>query len=102
MSAPVTAAVARTLAVIEALAGHTFDGRRLKDVMDAVGQSGPTTLKDLQALEELGYTQRIPGRDDRWRLAPRIVQIAHAHHHELARLQARLDEIATRYAKTPN
>lgn len=98
MSAPVT----RAWKVIEALAGHTVDGRRLKDVAATVEQSSGTTLRDLQVLEDLGLTQRIPGRDDCWRLAPRIVQIAHAHHHELARLQSRLDEIAARYSKTPN
>lgn len=99
MSAPVTAAVARTLAVIEALAGHTLDGRRLKDVMDAVRQSGPTTLKDLQALEALGYTQRIPGRDDRWRLAPRLVRIAHAHQNEMARARQKLDDTDHNYSR---
>lgn len=99
MSAPVTAAVARTLAVIEALAGHSFDGRRLKDVMDAVRQSGPTTLKDLQALESLGYAQRIPGRDDRWRLAPRLVRLAHAHQAEMARLRQRVDDTDHNYTR---
>lgn len=98
MSAPVQ----RAWNVIEALAGYTVDGRRLKEVSVAVNQSPSTTYRDLHVLEAMGLTQRIPGRDDCWRLAPRIVQIANAHHHELTRLQARLDEIAARYTRTPN
>lgn len=97
-----SAAVARAFALVEALAGHTVDGRRLKHVAEVTRQSGSTTLRDLQVLEGLGIAQRIPGRDDCWRLAPRIVQISHAHHNELARLQTRLDEIAQRYTTSPN
>lgn len=97
-----SASVARAFALVEALAGHTFHGRRLRDLADNAKQSASTTLRDLQELERLGIAQRIPGRDDCWRLAPRLVQIAHAHHHELARLQARLDEIANRYTIAPN
>lgn len=93
MSAPVS----RALAVIEALAGHAADGRRLREVADVVRQSAPTTLRDLQALEALGVSQRIPGREDCWRLTPRLVRIAVAHQHELARLQAKLDELTRNY-----
>lgn len=95
MSAPVS----RAFAVVEALAGHTLDGRRLRDVMEAVTQSAPTTLRDLQALESLGIAQRIPGRDDRWRLAPRIVRIAHAHQNEMARARQKLDDTDHNYSR---
>lgn len=93
----VSAPVSRALAVIEAIAGFTADGRRLRDVADVVRQSAPTTLRDLQTLESLGIAQRIPGREDCWRLTPRLVRIAIAHQHELARLQQKLDELERNY-----
>lgn len=87
----------RAFQVIEALSGHAADGRRLRDVAQAVQQSAPTTLRDLQALEALGFAQRIPGREDCWRLTPRLVRIAVAHQQELARMQHRLDELNRSY-----
>lgn len=100
MSAP--SPVARAWALIQALAGHAFEGLRLKDVCDAVKQSPPTTLRDLEALEALGVAERLPGRPDNWRLTARIAQIAHAHQHEMARLRARIDDTDRNYTRTPD
>jgi DNA-binding IclR family transcriptional regulator len=100
MSAP--APLARAWAVIQALAGHAFDGRRLKDVAEAVKQSPPTTLRDLEALEDIGLAERLPGRPDNWRLTARLVQLAFAHQHEIARLRERLDATDRSYTRTPD
>ncbi|HET8898432.1 MAG TPA: helix-turn-helix domain-containing protein [Rhodanobacteraceae bacterium] len=100
MSAP--ALLARAKAVIEALAGNNFDGLRLAQVAAAVRQSAPTTLRDLQSLEALGWAERIPGKDERWRLAPRLLQLALAHHAELARVSQRVDDFENRYSRLPN
>jgi DNA-binding IclR family transcriptional regulator len=100
VSAP--APLARAWAVIQALAGHAFDGRRLKDVAEAVKQAPPTTLRDLEALEDLGLAERLPGRPDNWRLTARLVQLAHAHQHEMARLRERLDATDRNYTRTPD
>lgn len=97
MSAP--AAVSRALRIVLALAGHTFDGARLKQVAAAVEQSSPTTLRDLQGLESEGWVERVPGAEDRWRLSPRPVQIAIAHQSELARLEQRLADLRTNYSR---
>ncbi|MBN8637943.1 MAG: hypothetical protein J0M07_21670 [Anaerolineae bacterium] len=99
MSAP--ANLARSWAVIEALAGHSAEGLRLAQGADAVRQSAPTTLRDLQALESLGRAERIPGKDERWRLSPRIVQLAIAHHNEVAREEQRLSDFKNRYSRQP-
>jgi DNA-binding IclR family transcriptional regulator len=99
MKAP--AMLARSWAVIEALAGHSFEGLRLAQIATAVQQSPSTTLRDLQALESLGRTERIPGKDERWRLSPRLVQLALAHQHELAHLTQRVDDFANRYSRKP-
>lgn len=100
MSAP--ANLTRAKAVIEALAGQNFDGLRNQQVADAVRQSAPTTLRDLQALEAIGWAERIPGKDERWRLSPRLIQLAIAHQHETARLSQRLDDFTNRYSRNPN
>lgn len=100
MSAP--APVIRAKAVIETLAGNSFDGLRLAQVADLVRQSSPTTLRDLQGLESLGWAERIPGKDERWRLSPRLVQLAIAHQNELARLSQKLDDFTNRYSRSPN
>jgi DNA-binding IclR family transcriptional regulator len=96
------AAVAHAFALIYALAGNTFDGLRNAQIAEAVGESQPTTFRRLQALEATGIVERIPGRDERWRLSPRLVQIAIAHQQELARLNQRVDDFTNRYSRSPN
>jgi DNA-binding IclR family transcriptional regulator len=91
----------RSWALIDALSGHAFEGLRLMQLATATGASASTTLRDLQALESLGRAERVPGKDDRWRLSPRVVQIAIAHQHELSRLNQRVDEFAQRYSRIP-
>jgi DNA-binding IclR family transcriptional regulator len=100
MSAP--AALTRTKAVIEALAGHNFDGLRNQQLAESVCQSPSTTLRDLQALEAIGWAERIPGKDERWRLSPRLIQLAIAHQAEVARITQRVDDFTRRYSRTPS
>lgn len=99
MSAP--ANLERAKAVIEALAGHNFDGLRNQQVAEAVRQSPPTTLRDLQSLEAIGWAERIPGKDERWRLSPRLIQLAIAHESEVMREEQRLGDFRIRYTRTP-
>lgn len=89
--------VERSWRVLEALEGHLADGRRLSDIATAVQAIPSTALRDLQELERIGLVQRVPGRDDAWRLAPRIVRFAVAAQHEMARVRQRLDDIERNY-----
>ena len=100
MSAP--ALLTRAKAVIETLAGNNFDGVRNQQIAEAVGQLPGTTLRDLQALEHLGWAERVPGKEERWRLAPRLIQLAIAHRNELAREEQRLDDFRNRYSRAPH
>lgn len=100
MSAP--ASVSRTLTLIEALAGNVVEGMRLSPLSLKVGESPSVTLRDLQALESLGYAERIPGRSDCWRLTSRICRIATAHRDEMSRQRQRLDDIDRNYTLPPN
>lgn len=100
MTAP--ANLARALTLIEALAGNVMEGVRLAPLANRVQQSAPTTLRDLQALESLGYAERIPGRSDCWRLSTRPCRIANAHREEMARWQQRLADIDRNYTLATN
>lgn len=100
MSAP--ANLARTLTLIEALAGNVVEGARLGSLATRVGQSPSLTLRDLQALESLGYAERIPGRADCWRLTTRLCRLSNAHREEMARWQQRLHDFDRNYTATPN
>lgn len=100
MSAP--APLARAKAVIETLVGHNFNGLRNQQVANAIHASASTTFRTLEALEAIGWAERVPGRDDRWRLSPRLIQLAIAHQHETARLTQQVDDFINRYSRSPN
>lgn len=93
--------VAHAFALIEALSGQSFEGLRNSQIAETTGQSASTTLRRLQDLEALGLVERIQGRDERWRLAPKIVQIAIHHQNELAQLTRRTGEFEQRYSRQP-
>lgn len=95
------AAARRPIRLLFILQGHAFDGLRLKQIAETLRASHSTTLRDLQVLESEGVAERIPGRDEYWRLSPRLVQVAKAHDQELLRLRARIDETEQRYSRTP-
>lgn len=91
----------RAFAIVFALAGRSFDGVTLGALAEAVNQSAPTTLRDLNVLQDEGVVERLPNRDTHWRLSPRLVQIAIAHNQELLRLQHQVDEFKQRYSRQP-
>lgn len=94
--------VRRAFTVVFALQGHSFEGVRLKQLAEAVRESATTTLRTLEVLADEGIAERIPGRDEFWRLSPRLIQLARAHEQEMARVRARLDETEQRYSRAPN
>lgn len=99
---PVAGALTRATTLIEALAGNVIEGMRLSPLAMMLGESASTTLRDLQALESIGYAERIPGREDCWRLTSRLCRIANAHREEMARHRSRLDNIDRNYTLPPN
>ena len=99
---PAQAPVRRALHIVFALQGHSFEGLRLKQIADAIGAPSPTVLRDLGVLLDEGIVERIAGREELWRLSPRLVQVAVAHQTEMHRLQQRLAEFSNRYTRDPN
>ncbi|EJE6495215.1 MULTISPECIES: helix-turn-helix domain-containing protein [Stenotrophomonas] len=102
MNAPAQQPVRRALRLIFALQGHAFDGLRLKQLADSIKATPSTVLRDLEVLADEGIAERIAGRDEYWRLSPRLIQLARAHEQELARVRQRLEETEQRYSRNPN
>jgi DNA-binding IclR family transcriptional regulator len=96
------AAARRVLRALFILQGHVFEGLRLKQIADALNASASTALRTLEILQDEGIAERIPGRDEFWRLSPRLIQIARAHEQEMARLRTRVDETEQRYSRNPD
>ena len=89
----------RLLRILWVLQGHTVEGLRLKQVALAMKAPTPTVYRDLETLADEGLAERIPGREEFWRLTPKLVQLARAHDAELQRERARLDEIDQRFTR---
>ena len=91
-----------TARLLFGLAGHNRNGLRLKQVSDGIGESEPTTLRNLQRMESDGLVEQNPLLQGHWRLSPRVVQIALAHQAEVLREERALDDFKNRYSRSPN
>lgn len=91
----------RAIRLIWILQGHVLDGLRLTAIAESLKTSAPNALRDLVALSEEGVTERIPGKEDHWRLSPKIVQVARATGEEFARHRTKIDEFEQRYSREP-
>lgn len=99
----------RILTVMLALAGRETDGVSMTEIATALAsRAGKTTAsqrnnvhRDLNNLRHAGLAEQLPD-SDRWRLAPRVVQIAHAYNRHLDRAAQRLDEVRNRYTRDIN
>ena len=97
----IKAAQQRVLQTILALAGNEFRGLTNAEVALAVGTSHGNALADVRNLEHAGLAERVPTDPTRWRLGPKLPQIALALLHARDRAQARVDEITQRYTREP-
>lgn len=89
----------RALRLLWVLQGHSVDGLRLNQIAKTLAVPAPTALRDLRVLEDEGIAERIPGRDEYWRLTPRLVQLARAHDDDMRRARERIEEIDQRYTR---
>ena len=96
----------RVLFVMMALAGHEFDGVSLTEISVALAQrTGKTkngqknnVFRDLHNLKEAGLAEQLPD-SDKWRLSPRLVQVATSYQRYIDRAAARLDETRQRFGR---
>ncbi|WP_338457654.1 hypothetical protein ACPUBP_14325 [Methylococcus capsulatus] len=91
----------RMLRLIALLGGHEVDGLRNKQIGTALGIDPPMVTRDMADMESEGFAERVPGREEAWRLGPKAIQIFRAHTLELERKRARLEETEQRYSRIP-
>lgn len=89
----------RAIRAIWLLQGHTFDGLRLTAIAGQLNVSLPTALRDMETLQEEGVVERVPGREECWRLTSRIVEVSRETDIEFTRLHRQIEEHATRYSR---
>lgn len=96
MSDYINAAQQRILKTVLLLAGKEFDGVQPSALAKALNTNPSNVTRDLANLQEAGFAERI-GDSDRWRLGPKVVQIAVNFHHFFEQNQARVSEMKQRY-----
>lgn len=95
------AAQTRGYEVLKALAGHEFMGMSPGEIAKAVGTSNDNITRDLRVLQASGLAEPIL-ETGRWRLGPKLVQIALAFMHHIERSQRQLNDINQRYSRQPD
>ncbi|MDD5297635.1 MAG: IclR family transcriptional regulator [Rhodocyclaceae bacterium] len=91
----------RLVDLILLLAGNEFHGLAPGEIAKAMKANPATTTRDLFNLKEKGVAEQIE-ETGRWRLGPKLVQIALSFSTALTRASQRLDGIEQRYNREPN
>ena len=92
----------RIIEMVLALAGNELMGLAPSEVQRALGiKSASMVTRDLQVLKDLGIAEQVQ-ETGRWRLGPRIVQIARDFELNLKKSAAKVAEIENRYTRTSN
>lgn len=95
------AAQERGYRVLLTLAGNEFTGLAPSEIARAVGTTNDNITRDLRVLQATGLAEPIL-ETGRWRLGPKLVQIALAFTDHIDRNRRRLEEVQQRYSRRPN
>jgi len=98
----INAAQQRVLQMLLRLAGHEIEGIAPSELALALRTSPSNVTRDLANLREAGLAEPIDETINRWRLAPRIVQISLATGAALAKAQDRLTDARQRFSTHPH
>ena len=82
------------------LAGHELHGVAPNQLAESLGVSAGTITRDLHNLRAAGAAEQIQ-ETGRYRLAPKMVQIAVAHMTAMDRAERQLGEIKQRFTREP-
>ncbi len=96
----INAAQQRLLKAIVLLAGNEFNGLAPSDLAKALQTNPSNVTRDLANLKEAGLAEQLPDTG-RWRLGPKLVQIALAFSDHVTRSTARMEELQHRYTRQP-
>jgi len=94
------AAQQRILAVLLALAGNEFAGVLPSELAQALDTTAANMTRDLDNLRTAGLAERL--ETGRWRLGPKLIQVALAFSTHVARMSDRLNELQQRYTRLPS
>lgn len=94
------AAQLRLLQVIEALSGNEVFGLRLTDISKTLKAGDSTVLRDLQAMESVGWAQQMD--DGKWRLAAKPIQVLTNFHWGLQSAGTKVADVQQRYTRLSN
>lgn len=85
--------------VLLLLAGNEFSGVAPGELAKAVGTSAGNVTRDLRILQDAGLAEPLPHDQKRWRLGPKLVQIANSFKAHLSEVQRRATEVEQRYTR---
>lgn len=88
----------RVLRTLTMLCGHELDGLAPGEIAKALRCAPPNTTRDLANLREAGLAECL--ESGRWRVTPRVAQMAFAVAKSLDDARARVDEITQRYTRS--
>ena len=91
----------RLLRVVLVLAGNEFNGLLPGEIAKAVGTTPHNITRDLDNLRKAGVAEVIQDTG-RWRLGPKLIQVAMAFQRHVTKMRSRFDEIEQRYTREPN
>lgn len=100
MSDYINASQQRLLKVIVLLAGNEFSGLAPSDLAKALSTNPSNITRDLANLKEAGLAEQMTDTG-RWRLGPKVIQIAVAFTEHVSRSSDRLAELQQRYTRQP-
>lgn len=86
--------------VLQALAGHEVFGLAPGDLAKGLGEPPSSITRDLGVLCKVGLAERIE-ETGRYRLGPKLIQIALAHSRGVQKVRDRLNEVEHRYSRDP-
>lgn len=90
----------RILKLLLALAGHEYAGLTPSDLAKGTGASASNVTRDLHNLKLAGLAEELPDTLGRWRLGPKLVQVALAHLNCRDRAENRLNEMKQRFSRS--
>lgn len=88
--------------VLILLAGNEFNGVAPGELAKALVTNPSNITRDLYVLEVAGLAERLPHDQNRWRLGPKLIQIANAFAAHMSDVARRADEIQQRYTRNPH
>ena len=90
----------RILQVVFALAGNELMGLAPSEIQRALGvNSASTVTRDLAVLKDMGIAEQVQ-ETGRWRLGPRVVQIARDFELNLSKAKTKVSELEQRYTRS--